>query len=183
MSHGDQQTRLSPSTKKNDIPSPFYSTTASLPSGTSGTPPEVITSDSQEERVHIFKRVEQTMDSFRKGQSTRFQTLSNVIDKLDKWSDVTDGDREQALNAHMAELNASPVNLNGNDIGETSQPSRPNITDKQRHSDHEHLINHLSRAADDKEEDESVPKRKRAREEDMPWYSSANQSTRRDICI
>ena len=93
MSHGNQQLRTTLSTLKNVISSSQPSSSI-LPSETSRTPSVIITSSSQEERVHVFKKVEQVMENFKGGQSTKFQLLTNIVDELDKWTKASDDDRE-----------------------------------------------------------------------------------------
>ena len=186
MSHGNQQLRTTLATLKNVVSSSQPSSSV-LPSGTSGTPPAIITSSSQEGRVCVFKKVEQVMENFRGGQSTRFQMLTNIVDELDKWTEASDGDREQALKSYMAELNSISANSDRNGLGNSTQPSRLSnsltTTHKQQHINDDDLEEHLSRAENEQEDKESTPRRKRAREEDMPWYLPSTQSTRREICI
>ena len=123
MSRGNQQLRTTWSTLKNVVSSSQPSSSV-LPSGTYGTPPAIITFSSQEGRVCVLKKVEQVMENFRGGQSTRFQTLTNIIDELDKWTEASDDDTEQALNSYMAKLNSISANLDGNGLGNSTQPSR-----------------------------------------------------------
>jgi hypothetical protein len=186
MNYGNQQPRSTPSTQK-VVFTPTHLTVTNLPSGTSGSPPEVITPELREEKVRVFKRVEQSMENFRCGQTTRFQALTNIVDELDKWSGATDGEREHALNSYLPELKANFVNTNGNGNGSTMQPSRlsdpPIASHKRRLSEGNDLADHQSKPGNEEEEDELLPGRKQAREEDMPWYTPLSQSTRRSVCV
>jgi hypothetical protein len=184
MHNGEQQT--GPSTVAHEtVDTLSQPTLESIPTGSSNTPPEVVITPGQEERVRVLKRIEQSMDNFRNGLSTRFQVLTNLIDELDKWSNVTDEDRERALNTYMAEINASTSIPNDN--RQVTQPTRssppPIGLPKRRRPDVDDLVEQLSRGENDEAEDESGTSRKRAREEDMPWYTPIAQTTRREICI
>jgi hypothetical protein len=83
----------------------------------------------------------------------------------------TDEDRERALNTYLAELNSVITNANRNEHGSNTLPSRssipPVVTQRKKHADDNNLINHLSRASNEEEEDEPMSGRKRAKE-DMP---------------
>jgi hypothetical protein len=165
-------------------------TSSSAPKNVNTSDPssEVEVPSNQEERRRVFVRVEQIMESFRSGQNSRFQTLTSVVDELDKWSDVSDGERERAFISYLAEIRADSAVANGNqhELGSTTQPSRssvpPIVPQKRLHDEVEDLVERLSRGGNEEEEDESTSGKRRIKEEDMPWYRPATQSVRRDSC-
>jgi hypothetical protein len=126
MNHGNQSSKSTSASIKNVIIS-SQSESTNLPAGSSGTPPEITTTENQEEKVHVFKKVEQAMEDFRGGQNSRFPTLTNVIDELDKWSGASDKDRERTLNTYMAELNSIITITNGNELRSNTLSSRSSI--------------------------------------------------------
>ena len=115
MGHREKHRNTTP-TSKNVI-------TSMEPITISGTPPEIVISKEQEEKVRVLKGIERSMEDFRAGKRTQFQTLANITDKLDKWSTATDEDREHALSTYLAELNSIPFNLTGNESSSITQPS------------------------------------------------------------
>jgi hypothetical protein len=157
MNYGDQQPRSTQSPQKIDI----SSTHSNLPTKFSRTPPEVITSKSQVERVQVFKRVEQSMESFRSGQASCFQTLTNVIDKQ---LGATNKDRKHALNSYLPKLNTGFANENRNGNGSTTQPSQTSVPlvvfHKQPHPDGIDPVDHHLQAGNEEEKDEPILGRK-----------------------
>jgi hypothetical protein len=190
MNHGESQIQTSSSAPE-DVNTHVQRSLEAQLLGTSNPSPEIviprISGDS--EKAQVFKRVEQIMENFRGGQSSRFQTLTHVIDELDKWSEGSDEDREKALNTYLVEINSDSAFPNGNQFepGSATQPSGssviPNPLNKRRHSEVGDLIERLSRGGCEEEEDESQPGKRHAKEEDMPWFNPTVQSTRRDSCV
>ena len=169
---------------------PRQGTSSSAPSNvyTTNSPPEAEVTGDQDERRRVFLRVEQIMDNFRNGRNTRFQTLTSVVDELDKWSNASDGERERAFISYLAEIRADSAVTNGNqhELGSATQPSQssvpPIIPQKRFHDEVEDLVDRLSRGGHEEEEDEHQSGKRRVKEEDMPWYRPTIQSARRDSC-
>jgi hypothetical protein len=200
MQHGEQQSGPSSSTREN-VDSRAQRTLddsralrilEKRPAGVGVpiTPSEDVIPGNQEERDRVFQKVEQAMENFRKGQSTRFKTLTCVMDELDRWTGVSDTDRERALNTYMAEVNSDSAVSNGNrpESGSATQPSQSSVPSigvpqKRLHHEVEDLIERLSQGGNEEEEDEHLPGRKRLKEEDMPWFNLPGRATRRDGCI
>ena len=114
---------------KNVISSFEFHTNIAGPSGTTNSPIKVIISNKQEEQVQVFKGVEQAMESFRDRKNTRFQMLTNIVNELDKWFEVTDNECKCSLNTYLTELNSTPLNLigPGNKSRSITQPSKMSI--------------------------------------------------------
>ena len=129
------------------------------------------------------------MDSFRKGECTRFQASSHVLDELEKWSSVSDREKGKAFDIYLAEIN-SPIAVQDEERSatkETSQPAEPPIITSQRpkraRDEVEDFLDRLSGGEPDGEGDELRVSRRRAREDEMPWYNSATSSARRASCV
>ena len=171
MSHGNQQPRTTVSSNKNVITTSQPTNTV-LPSGSTRTPPLIVSTETQDEKVRVFKRIEQTMEGFQSKQASQFHTISNVIDELNKWTNTTDEDRDRALNTYMAEINSCTSGLPKNELTSSTQPSTssfPLVVDQKRPQPGENgSPDHLFQTRDKEEEDESVHGRKQAWEEDMP---------------
>ena len=91
MTHGATQSDQSTSTLEN---------VAATESGESGEPAQTIITNvdsstdtgtqTREERERVLERVEREMDFFRKGEYTRFQASTRVVNELHKWEGASD---------------------------------------------------------------------------------------------
>ena len=157
--------------------------------GASGPTAENIVTYDEEEKNRVFKRIESTMDNFRVGNSSSFQATSNVIDELDKWSGVSDRERERALKSYLSEINANPsVEIEECISPEITQPTRSTIpsegTSKRPRQEVEDLLEKMSRGEpDDDDDDERRLVKRRAREEEMPWFNQSGSTSRRSSCV
>lgn len=128
-----------------------------------------------EEKNWVLERIEGTMRSFHQGQATHFQMTSNVIDKLDKWTGISDKETERAFNSYLSEINSLSSSKVENIISpEITKPISSTIPSKgsikRSHREIEDLIERMSGANPDEDEDEHRLTKRRAQEEDMPWY-------------
>ena len=96
MTHGEQSADQSISAVKD------------VPPRERGSTPQVVAADdnsaAQEEKARVFNGVEQIMDLFRKGECTRFQTSSLVLNELGTWAGATDEEKDKAFNLYLSEI-------------------------------------------------------------------------------
>jgi hypothetical protein len=161
--------------------------TASGPSG--ATSADVENTSQEEERGRIFTRLGQVLEEYQKGKSARYQTLSNLVEELDKWVGVSDEERERAFVTYQAEIMAIiPTSEEGQSATQsTTQPTGTHLAQppspRGTRGEIEDLISRASkRGAEDDEEEPRMEKR-RVREEDMPWYDPRSLSSRRPSCL
>ena len=143
----------------------------------------------QEEKERVFERVERVMDIFRKGEYSRFQASSHVLDELEKWTSVSDKEKGKAFDIYLAEIN-SPIVIQDEERSATKEASQP--LEPPLHAGHrpkrvrdeiEDLLDQLSRGEPDRDEGELRVSRRRVREDEMPWYNPITSSARRTSCI
>ena len=124
------------------------------------------------------------METFRKGEYSRFQALSHVANELGKWAGVSDKERGKAFDSYLAEINsfAAVQNEERSETRGASPPVGASFSAGQQSNgkwireEVEDLLDQVSRGELD-EEIEPCAARKRAREEDMPWYNSTSNSS------
>jgi hypothetical protein len=160
-------------------------------------PPQAIVAPddaTREEKERIFERVEREMEAFRKGECSRFQASSRVANELGKWAGSSEKEKGKAFDSYLAEIN-SFVAVQNEDrsltrgtpppIGTTlpaASEQRPG--GKRLRDEVEELLDRVSGEEDlEGEEVEQRVVRKRAREEDMPWFSPSSSSSRRGSCV
>ena len=147
-------------------------------------------SAAQEERKRVFERVEREMESFRKGEHTRFQASSRIVSELDKWAGVSDKEKGKAFDSCLAEINSV---LAIQDENRSATRETPPV-EATLHTEHqsrrkrireevEELLDQVSGEEFEGEEVQQRIVKKRAREEDMPWYRSTSSSSRRGSCV
>ena len=145
----------------------------------------------QEEKKRTFERVEREMEVFRKGEYTRFQASTHVANELDKWVGASDKDKGKALDSYLAEIN-SLLAVQDEDRSATRGTSHPVganlLTESQSNrkrirEEVDELLDQISGEELEEDEVEQRVIRKRAKEEDMPWFSSTSNSSRRGSCV
>ena len=145
----------------------------------------------QEEKKRTFERVEREMEVFRKGEYTRFQASTRVANELDKWVGASDKDKGKALDSYLAEIN-SLLAVQDEDRSATRGTSHPVganlLTESQSNrkrirEEVDELLDQISGEELEEDEVEQRVIRKRAKEEDMPWFSSTSNSSRRGSCV
>jgi hypothetical protein len=180
MTHGDLPVNQSTSTIEDE------------PSGERESTPQVITanveSTVQEEKERVFNGVEQVMELFRKGECTRFQVSSLVLNELETWAGASDKEKEKAFNLYLTEINSFADQDESRSFTRGGSPplGAPNgskgkakrIWDKV-----EELLEQVSKGGSKDEEDEPRIIRRRTREDEMPWYNNAAVSTQRRSCV
>ena len=159
--------------------------------GTNAQSTDAVNNSSQEEKERIFARVEYEMEIFRKGEYSRFQASSRVAKELEKWEGASDQEKGKAFDSYLAEINSvaaiqdedrSRTRGTSQPLGTTLFPDqRPN--GKRIRDEVEDLLEQVSRGEHEGEEDEQRVARKRAKEEDMPWFSLSSGSSRRSSCV
>jgi hypothetical protein len=156
-----------------------------------GEPAEpVVTNDdstTQNEKEKVFERVDREMEVFRRGEYSRFQASSRVANELDKWVGASDKEKEKAFDSYLAEINSllavqdenrSATRGTSPPVG-TTLPSEPRSKAKRIREEVEELLDQVSREELEGDEVEQRVVRKRAKEEDMPWFNSTSSSSRR----
>ena len=194
MTHGATQSDQSTSTLEN---------VAATESGESGEPAQTIITNvdsstdtgtqTREERERVLERVEREMDFFRKGEYTRFQASTRVVNELHKWEGASDKEKGKAFDTYLAEINslAAIQDEERSNAGGTSLPAHSsNLTGdrptKRIRDEVETLLDQVSGEldGDDNEPQSGLESaRKRAREEDMPWFKPSLNSNRRPSCV
>ena len=186
MTNGDKQPEQSATSLENvDGPSNGERTTsAAVPYDNS---------IAREEKEKILERVEREMEAFRKGEYSRFKASSRVANELDKWTGASDKEKGKAFDTYLAEINSFiAIQDEQRSVTEGTSPSiTPNLSNQppggKRIREVEELLDQVSRDVLDRDDDEHQlglgPARKRAKEEDMPWYNSNPNLSRRSSCI
>jgi hypothetical protein len=181
MNHGELQPEQSTLNSENVIE----------PGNGGGTSPTTITdgnSTSQEEKERVFERVEREMEVFRKGEYTRFQASARVVNELGKWSEATDEEKEKAFSSYLIEINSQSIiqNEGPTSAGETTQPVGASLSErrpKRVRDEIGDLLDQVSRGDLEGEELEPRSVRRRAREDEMPWYTPSSGATRKTSCV
>ena len=151
----------------------------------------------REERERVLERVEREMEIFRKGEYSRFQASTRVVNELHKWTGASDKEKGKAFDTYLAEINslAAIQDEERSTTGATSFPthsSNPTASSerptKRIRDEVENLLDRVSGELDGDDHDDEPRSglesaRKRAREEDMPWFNPSLNSNRRTSCI
>jgi len=140
------------------------------------------------EKNQVLEGIERVMDRFRQGGITHFQATSNIVDELEKWSRVSDVEREKALNSYLSEINTHPiVEIGGNLPMWITEPTSAtllsNNRSKRQRGEVDDLIKRLSQGDPEDDEDERPTAKRRAKEEGMPWYQVSNSSSCQSSCL
>ena len=147
----------------------------------------------QEAKERVLERIEQEMEVFRKGECTRFHASSRVAKELEGWEGASDKEKGKAFDSYLAEINSfaaiqdeSRSSTRGTPppVG-TSLVARRQPSAKRIREEVEELLDQVSRGDLDGEPEEVEQRiiRKRAKEEDMPWYNPSSNSLRRSSCV
>jgi hypothetical protein len=144
----------------------------------------------QEAKERVFEGVERQMEAFRKGECSRFQASSCVTKELEGWEVASDKEKGKAFDSYLAEINShlaiqdearSATRETSSPLGATrlagGQTNRKRIREEV-----EELLEQVSREGLDEEENDRQLVRKRAKEEEMPWYDSSSNSPKRASC-
>lgn len=146
-----------------------------------------------EAKERVIGRVEREMDIFRKGECSRFQAASRVTKELEKWEGASDRDKGKALDSYLNEINSFAA-IQDEDRSNTREASPPlgmsvlaeqQSAKKRIREEVEELLEQVS-GGEFEGEGEEVERRiirKRAKEEDMPWYNVASSASRRSSCV
>ena len=167
------------------------STVKDIPSRERGPTPQVATTDddsaAQEEKTRVFNSVEQLMELFRRGDCTRFQTSSLLLNELGTWAGATDEEKEKAFNLYLTEINSFFTHQDDSFTREGSASlEAPNGSKRQAkriRDEVDNILEQVSKKGSEDEDDEPRVIRRRAREDEMPWYNNAVIPTRRSSCI
>jgi hypothetical protein len=155
-------------------------------------PPVIVTTDdsaAQEEKARVIEGLEGAMDLFRKGECTRFQTSALILGELEKWSRATDQEKGKAFKSYLAEINSfiaiqdesmSLARRGSPALGATLESGGRS---KRVRDEVDEILDRVSKEERDDEEDEPKIIRRRAKEEEMPWYSNTGTSGRRISCV
>ena len=184
MVHGEQQSDHSTSTFEN-VDRPEMGRETSRPAVTT------VDSTAQETKERIIERVEREMEIFRKGECSRFKASSRVANELEKWEGVSEREKGKAYNSYLAEINsfAAIQDESRSAVRGTPKPleatllSERRLSKKRIREEVEVLLDQVSQGEEDEEEGERRVMRKRAKEEDMPWYNVSSSPSRRSSCI
>ena len=114
-----------------------------------------------------------------------------VASELEKWAGVSDKEKGKAFDSCLAEINSLLAVQDGDrSITRETPPVETNLsTERQsrrkriREEAEELLDQVLSGEEFEGEEIQQRVVRKRAKEEDMPWYKSTSSSSRRGSCV
>jgi hypothetical protein len=146
----------------------------------------------QEERERVIEGLEGAMDLFRKGECTRFQASSLILNELEKWTGATDQEKGKAFDSYFTEINslstvqdedASLARKSSPPLGTALESRAGDRPTKRIREEVEELLDEVSRGELDDDDHEPRTIKRRAREEEMPWYSNAVTSVRRGSCV
>jgi hypothetical protein len=119
---------------------------------------------------------------------TRFQAKARVVNELGKCSEATDEEKEKAFSSYLIEINSQSIiqNEGPTSAGETTQPVGASLSErrpKRVRDEIGDLLDQVSRGDLEGEELEPRSVRRRAREDEMPWYTPSSGATRRTSCV
>jgi hypothetical protein len=148
----------------------------------------------REEREGVLRRVEREMEIYRKGECSRFQASTRVANELHKWTRASDKEKGKAFDTYLAEINSlSAIQDEERSVTRgtsvpisSSRPAERPSTGKRVREEVDDLLDQISGGLD---EDDNEPQlelrsvRKRAKEEDMPWFKPSLNSSRRTSCV
>ena len=60
----------------------------------------------KEEKERVLNRIEREMETFRKGECSRFQASTRVANELEKWNGASDKEKGKAFDSYLAEINS-----------------------------------------------------------------------------
>ena len=147
-------------------------------------------STAQEEKKKTFERVEREMEAFRKGEYTRFKASTRVANELDKWVGASEKDKGKAFDSYLAEINSflavqdeERSATRGTPPVGTIPSTESRAKGKRIREEVDEFLDQISGEEFEGDEVEQRVVRKRAKEEDMPWYSSNSGSSRRGSCV
>ena len=143
---------------------------------------------SQEEKARVFNGVEQVMELFRKGECTRFQAVSLILNELEMWTGASDKEKGKAFDSYLTEINAFFINQEESQsiTREISSPPgttlEPKGKSKRVRDEADEFLDQISRG--EPEDNDNKPRviRRKAKEDEMPWYNNTAVSTRRNSC-
>ena len=169
------------------------STVADVPSNERGSEsaPQATTVDvdtaAQEEKARVFNGVEQIMELFRRGDCTRFQASSLVLNELGTWAGAADEEKEKAFDLYLTEINSFFAHPDESLTREGSRSLGAPVGSKGRakriRDEVEDILEQVLKGGSEDEEDEPRVIRRRAREDEMPWYNNTTAPARRNSCI
>ena len=156
-----------------------------------GSTPQVVAADvnaaAQEEKARVFNGVEQIMELFRRGECTRFQASSLVLNELGTWAGAADEEKEKAFNLYLTEINSFFAGQDESFTREGSPSSGALNGSKGRakriRDEVEDILEQVSKGGSEDEGDEPRVIRRRAREDEMPWYNKPSAPARRNSCV
>ena len=188
MSHGEQQLNQSISSFEVIDENVHESNNGGESSRATVATNDPTTSETKE---RVIERLEREMDIFRKGEYSRFQASSRIASELGRWEGVSDQERGRAFDSYLAEINsfAAIQNESRSNTREASPPlGTSNLPEQQSakkriREEVEELLDQVSGDDLEGEEVEQRVTRKRAKEEDMPWYGTTTASSRRSSCV
>ena len=167
------------------------STVADVPSRERGPTPQAATADvdsaGQEEKTRVFNGVEQIMELFRRGDCTRFQASSLVLNELGTWAGAADEEKEKAFSLYLTEINSFFAHPDESLTREGSRsveaPNGSKGRAKRIREEVDDILEQVSKDGTDDEENEPRVIRRKAREDEMPWYNNSAAPVRRSSCI
>ena len=138
-------------------------------------------SPAENRRIRALKNLEETTESFRRGKSTKTETISTLLRSLGEITDVsfTQSQREAAFDTYLAEIlsvqtapeescNSGGTESQSNDLSGTPNESG-SISPARKTRDAPEL------ESDD--EDDKPSKKQKLLESDMPWYTEPSGSS------
>lgn len=182
MSHGnlvESESVFSPGTLEHGATGPGLSgatssTQQSEPAviGISGTNEEPTNLAGENERVQLLETLESIVDKYRRGESSKAEAVSNVVQTLrqNAYVSLTEQQKDTALDSYLAELSTIPSRSDD----PTSQNNQPTVSGK--HGSVKRAPDPDS--SDDDEGDDKPSKRQKLLESDMPWYVENEQHSR-----
>jgi len=182
MSHGgntEPESTFSVRTSEHSLtgPGPSGSTPSTQPSEPAGTGTSGADNDStnlvgENERVKLLEKLESIVDRYRKGESSKAEAVTSVVQTLGENAHVTltEPQKDAALDSYLAELSTIPIrSIDPNSQSDHErQPISPGKRGPTRRAPDPD-------SSDDDEGDDKTSKRQKLLESDMPWYVENEQ--------
>jgi len=140
---------------------PNQSTSTAAETRTGGEPTQAAVPDNtaREEKERVFERIEREMGIYRKGECSRFQASSRIANEL-------------------AEISNSLTRGTTSPPATTTSSSHPG-----QRSTGKRIRDQVEEQVSGEGRGKSARKRANLKEEDMPWFNSTLNSSRRPSCI
>jgi hypothetical protein len=197
MSHGDRVESNSSQSAQSTLRSvagPDYAnpSASSTTSGSNSTPLGINSSSTtqqsnsppEDERIRTLSRLEESIESFRKGKTSKTSAVSSILRILGENTNVsfTQSQKDASFDSYLAEILAIQSTF---DESSESSPERPETSEQPSSTSNNPSKRTSQRAREDVEsesdDDDKPTKKQKLLESEMPWFTSVNISHAENI--